>query len=110
MADSLSTKHLLACLQEKEKYKGTLAYLQEANKYNENVYDMINQSLETVLLSKHNNYMAKLLGLRLFKEVVLTGNFTLIDGLNEQIEEEIVKVTQYNKKCKEINRGANYFI
>lgn len=31
--------------------------------------------------------MAKLLSLRLFKEIVLTGNFTLIDGLNEKIEE-----------------------
>lgn len=54
--------------------------------------------------------MAKLLALRLFKEIVVTGNFTLIDGLNEKIEEEIFKVAQFNKTSKVINRGANYFI
>lgn len=110
MSDSLSTKNLIACIQEKEKYKGTLIYLQEAHKFNEKVYDIFNEALETVFLAKHNNYMAKLLSLRLFKEIVLTGNFTLIDGLNEKIEEEIVKIIQYNKQSKEINRGANYFI
>ena len=40
----------------------------------------------------------------------MTGNITLIDSLDEQIEEEIVQIAQFNKKSKEINRGANYFI
>lgn len=87
-----------------------MIYLQEINKFNEKVYDIINVGLESILLQKHQNYMAKLLALRLFKEIVVTGNFTLIDGLNEKIEEEIFKVAQFNKKSKEINRGANYFI
>lgn len=58
----------------------------------------------------HTNYMSKLLALRLFKELIVTANFTLIDMLDERIEEEILKVAQYNKKIKELNRGANYFI
>lgn len=101
---------MLKCLQDKDNYKGTLVYLQEVNKFNEKVYDYVNVALEGTLLQKHKNYMAKLLALRLFKEIILTGNFTLIDGLNEKIEDEIFKVAQYNKKCKEINRGANYFV
>ena len=58
----------------------------------------------------HTNYMSKLLVLRLFKELIVTANFTLIDMLDERIEEEILKIAQYNKKVKELNRGANYFI
>lgn len=42
MSDPLTTKNLIICLQEKDKYKGTLTYLQEAHKFNEKVYDIFN--------------------------------------------------------------------
>ena len=50
------------------------------------------------------------MALRFFKELFVTGNITLIDELDENIEKEIVAVAQFNKKSKEINRGANYFV
>lgn len=52
--------------------------------------------------------MSRLLTLRFFKELIMTANFSLIDGLNEKIEEHLIEVAQYNKKSKEVNRGANY--
>jgi hypothetical protein len=50
------------------------------------------------------------MALRFFKELFVTGNITLIDSLDEQIENEIVAIAQYNKKSKDINRGMNYFL
>ena len=40
----------------------------------------------------------------------MTANITLIDALDEKIEEEILDIAYYNKKSKELNRGANYFV
>lgn len=53
--------------------------------------------------------MARLLSLRFFKEIMISANFSLIDGIDEKVEEHIIHVAQYNKKSKEVNRGANYF-
>lgn len=39
----------------------------------------------------------------------MTANFSFIDAIDEKIEEQIVHIAQYNKKSKEVNRGANYF-
>jgi hypothetical protein len=54
--------------------------------------------------------MSKLFALRFFKEVLVTANFSLIDQLDEEIEDHLVAVAQYNRKSRELNRGANYFI
>jgi hypothetical protein len=62
------------------------------------------------LLGNTPNYISKLFALRFFKEVLITANFTLIDQLDEEIEEHLIAVAQYNRKSKELNRGANYFI
>ena len=40
----------------------------------------------------------------------MTANFSLIDQINERVEDEVKLIAQYNKKSKEVNRGANYFI
>lgn len=110
MSEKVSAQNLIKCLTEKDKYKGTAAYLHEVNQFNEKIYDIINEALVTVLLQSHGNAMSKLLALRLFKEIVVSANFTLIDALDEKIEDEIVDVAQYNKKSKDLYRGANYFI
>jgi hypothetical protein len=39
----------------------------------------------------------------------MSANFSLIDAIDENIEDHIVEVAQYNKNCKEVNRGANFF-
>ena len=39
----------------------------------------------------------------------MTANFSLIDAIDENVETEVLSITQFNKKSKEINRGANYF-
>lgn len=44
--------------------------------------------------------MAKLFALRFFKEILLTGNFTLIDFIDERIEEYVLNIAKYNKKSK----------
>ena len=46
----LSLPHLLACLAEKDRYKGTQAYLSEVQRQNEEVYPLINAALLTTLL------------------------------------------------------------
>ena len=51
--------------------------------FNEPVYGLCSKALEAVLLAKYsNNYMSKLLALRFFKELVMTGNITLVDALD----------------------------
>ena len=46
---------------------------------------MFNQALTNVLLKPNLNYMSKLMALRLFKEIVVAANFTLIDALDEKL-------------------------
>ena len=53
--------------------------------------------------------MSRLLSLRFFKEILITANFSLIDAIDEKVEEHVISVGQYNKKSKEVNRGANFF-
>ena len=78
--------------------------------FNEEIYDICGEGLQKVLFARDGNYMGKLLALRFFKELFMSGNITMIDALDEKIEDEIVAIAQYNKKSKEINRGANYFV
>ena len=84
--------------------------MHEVNQFNESVYGIFNEVFISVLLKPNQNYMSKLMALRLFKELVLIANLTLLDFLDEKIEDTIIAVAQYNKKSKDVSRGANYFI
>ncbi len=40
------------------------------------------------------------MSLRFFKEIMMSANFSLIDLIDERIEEQIIHAAQYNKKSK----------
>ena len=83
MNEVLTTQNLIRCMTEKDKYKGSAPYILKAGQFKEEVYEMFNEALKEVIIKKHNNYMAKLMALRIFRELFLTGNMTLIDYLDE---------------------------
>ena len=53
--------------------------------------------------------MTKLLTLRLFKDLLVTGNFSTVDQIDERVEELVVKAAQYKAGKKEVSRGATFF-
>lgn len=70
---------------------------------------MVDEALKQTLVETKTSPMARLLSLRFFKEILISANFSLIDIIDERVEEQIVQIAQYNKKNKEVSRGANYF-
>ena len=77
--------------------------------FNQSVNSIINKVFCDILLSDQSTPISKLFTLRLFKEMFISGNFTLIDSLEEEIEEHIFEVAQYNLAKSDLSRGANYF-
>lgn len=60
--------------------------------------------------------MSKLLVLRMYKDLFITGNITMFDMLDPEIEEFIVEAAEYNSqfRAKDKNdketRGGMYFV
>lgn len=53
---------------------------------------------------------SKLYGLRFFKDLLLSAQFHLIDGLDEEIFKQLIKVCQFDKENKDLGkRGFSYF-
>lgn len=58
--------------------------------------------------------MSKLLVLRMYKDLFITGNIEMFDKIDPEVEEVIISAAAYNPKCKPKGkadtRGAMYFI
>lgn len=57
-----------------------------------------------------NPVTSKLFALRFFKDVFITAQFHVIDGLNDLIIKKIIKASQFDKDNKDkMKRGSLYF-
>ena len=94
---NLSAEHLIKCIIEKDKYKQTQLYIKELELENDSVYNIINQALYNILVNNNQPPASKLYALRFLKDVFMSAQFHLIDGLHENIMKQIIKACQFDK-------------
>jgi hypothetical protein len=77
-----STENLIKCIGEKEKYKLTSQYIKEVEQQNKPFYDYVNEALYNILATNNYSPTSKLYALRLFKDLIISAQFQLIDNLD----------------------------
>ena len=106
----LSKEHLFKVLTDSSAYKQTKSYIEQIMACNENIYAAVSEALVAIMKSNKVSMVGKLQAMRFFKDIFETGNFQCIDSLDQEIEDHIVEVVQYNKGSKDVmTRGSDYF-
>lgn len=107
---TLTKENLITHLSAKDSFKHIKPYLTQIEKENEEVYEVVSKGLAEVLSTSKHPPLAKLQGLRLFKEIFELAEFNCIEDLDEKIENAIYRVAAYKKDSKDSSRGKTYFV
>jgi hypothetical protein len=113
MASPLTHPNLLQALKSNKSYKSTQPFLSAIAEDNATVMPTISKVFLELLTSEKADLMAKLLVLRMYKDIFAIGNMRLFLMLDPQLYGIIEEAAAYNSEVSPAElptRGSSFFI